>query len=107
MTGAAPASVVYGGTDADQASVRRTGWVRRHRAFVACAAVVAAALVLVLWAQLGPKGDAVPMSVHNAGPDGHGRHAEHDRACFILGDSGRAGPVQLLQPHGAVIAHTG
>lgn len=87
MTGAAPASVVQGGTDADQASVRRTGWVRRHRAFVACAAVVAAALVLVLWAQLGPKGDAVPMSVHNAGPDGAravaqilGRHgvAVHD-----------------------------
>jgi hypothetical protein len=37
---------------------------------VACAAVVAAALVLVLWAQLSPKGDAVPLSVHNAGPDG-------------------------------------
>ncbi len=87
MTGAAPASAVQGGTDADQASVRRTGWLRRHRAFVACAAVVAAALVLVLWAQLSPKGDAVPMSVHNAGPDGAravaqilGRHgvAVHD-----------------------------
>lgn len=87
MTGAAPASAVQGGTDADQASVRRTGWLRRHRAFVAWAAVVAAALVLVLWAQLSPKGDAVPMSVHNAGPDGAravaqilGRHgvAVHD-----------------------------
>lgn len=87
MTGAAPASAVQGGTDADQASVRRTGWLRRHRALVAWAAVVAAALVLVLWAQLSPKGDAVPMSVHNAGPDGAravaqilGRHgvAVHD-----------------------------
>ncbi|GAA3399931.1 DUF4350 domain-containing protein [Pseudarthrobacter polychromogenes] len=87
MTGAVPASAVQGGTYADQASVRRTGWLRRHRAFVACAAVVAAALVLVLWAQLSPKGDAVPMSVHNAGPDGAravaqilGRHgvAVHD-----------------------------
>lgn len=87
MTGAAPASAVQGGTDADQASVRRTGWLRRHRALVAWAAVVAAALVLVLWTQLSPKGDAVPMSVHNAGPDGAravaqilGRHgvAVHD-----------------------------
>ncbi|OAE02352.1 DUF4350 domain-containing protein [Arthrobacter sp. OY3WO11] len=70
MTGAVPASAVQGGIDADQASVRGTGWLRRHRAIVACAAVVAAALVLVLWAQLSPKGDAVPLSVHNAGPDG-------------------------------------
>lgn len=32
--------------------------------------MVAAALGLVLWTQLSPKGSAVPLSIHNAGPDG-------------------------------------
>lgn len=46
------------------------GWLRRHRALAAGWALVAAALALVLWAQLAPKGDDVPLSLNNAGPDG-------------------------------------
>ncbi|MUU72906.1 hypothetical protein GK109_16980 [Pseudarthrobacter sp. GA104] len=42
----------------------------RHRALAALWALVGAALALVLWAQLAPKGDAVPLSLNNAGPDG-------------------------------------
>ncbi|MEA3549737.1 DUF4350 domain-containing protein [Pseudarthrobacter sp. C1] len=46
------------------------GWLGRHRALAALWALVGAALALVLWAQLAPKGDAVPLSLNNAGPDG-------------------------------------
>ncbi|GGH97782.1 DUF4350 domain-containing protein [Arthrobacter liuii] len=46
------------------------GWLRRHRGLTAAAVVVAAALALVIGTQLAPKGDTVPLSVHNAGPQG-------------------------------------
>ncbi|WP_104042352.1 DUF4350 domain-containing protein [Arthrobacter sp. ZGTC412] len=45
-------------------------WIHQHRALAAVAAVVAAALGLVVWEQLAPKGDGVSLSVHNPGPDG-------------------------------------
>ena len=70
MTGTTRASTRHESPNADQAPLRRRGWLRRHRAIAAFSAVVAAALGLVLWAQLSPKGDAVPLSVHNAGPEG-------------------------------------
>ncbi|WP_377089855.1 DUF4350 domain-containing protein [Pseudarthrobacter scleromae] len=63
---------------------------------MAWAAVVAAALVLVLWTQLSPKGDAVPMSVHNTGPDGARAVAQ------ILGRHGVA--VHDAGNYGAAIA---
>ena len=46
------------------------GWLRQHRGLTAAGAVVAAALALVIGAQLAPKGDTTPLSVHNAAPDG-------------------------------------
>lgn len=46
------------------------GWLRRHRGVSAAGVVVAAALALVVGTQLAPKGDAVPLSVHNPGPNG-------------------------------------
>jgi hypothetical protein len=70
MTGTTLASARHESPGAAQSPRRRTGWLRRHRAIAAFSAVVAAALGLVLWAQLSPKGDAIPLSVHNAGPDG-------------------------------------
>jgi hypothetical protein len=45
-------------------------WLRRHRGMAALAAVVAAALGLVIWGQLAPKGDGIPLSVHNPEPEG-------------------------------------
>lgn len=45
-------------------------WLRRNRAAAAAAALVAAALGLVIWGQLAPRGDGVSLSVHNPGPDG-------------------------------------
>jgi len=44
--------------------------LRRHRGLVAFGALVAVGLGLVIWGQLAPKGDVVPLSVSNAGPDG-------------------------------------
>jgi len=51
---------------------RRTfaAWLRQHRAAAAACAAVAAALALIVGTQLAPKGDTVPLSVHNAGPGG-------------------------------------
>ncbi|MDQ0731597.1 DUF4350 domain-containing protein [Arthrobacter sp. B1I2] len=46
------------------------GWLRRHRAGTIAGVVVAAALALVIGTQLAPKGDTIPLSVHNAGPAG-------------------------------------
>lgn len=45
-------------------------WLRRHRAVTALGAVVAVALCLVVWNQLAPKGNDVPLSTSNAGPAG-------------------------------------
>ncbi|MCU1567098.1 MAG: hypothetical protein JWQ56_2035 [Pseudarthrobacter sp.] len=45
-------------------------WLRRHRGLAALAALVAAALALVIWGQLAPKGDGVPLSVRNPAPEG-------------------------------------
>jgi hypothetical protein len=45
-------------------------WIRRHRALAVLGAVVAAALALVIWGQLAPKDDGIPLSVHNPGPEG-------------------------------------
>lgn len=45
-------------------------WLRRHRGRAAIGAVFAVALTVVISGPLAPKGDDVPLSVHNAGPDG-------------------------------------
>ncbi|WP_314213723.1 DUF4350 domain-containing protein [Pseudarthrobacter equi] len=56
--------------------------LRRHRGLAAFGALVAVGLGLVIWAQLAPKGDVVPLSVSNAGPGGARAVAQ------ILGDHG-------------------
>lgn len=45
-------------------------WIRRHRALAALAAIVVAAMCLVVWNQLAPKGNHIPLSAANAGPEG-------------------------------------
>ncbi|WP_457962934.1 DUF4350 domain-containing protein [Arthrobacter sp. D1-29] len=45
-------------------------WIRRHRGWAAIGAVFAVGLAVVISAQLAPKGDTVPLSVHNVGPNG-------------------------------------
>ena len=45
-------------------------WLRKHRALTAHCAVVAGALGLAAGGQRAPRGDAVPLSPGNAGPDG-------------------------------------
>lgn len=45
-------------------------WLRRHRTLAALSALVAAALALVVWGQLAPKGDGIPLSTRNPGPEG-------------------------------------
>ena len=46
------------------------GWGRRHRGQAVAAAVFAVALAVTVITQLAPKGDSVPLSIRNAGPDG-------------------------------------
>jgi len=74
MTGLPTAGEKRRDTDAATGSTpgaRTTqGWLRRHRGVSAAGVVVAAALALVVGAQLAPKGDTGPLSVHNAGPNG-------------------------------------
>lgn len=71
MTGTVPAALESAETESAPAAGSTAGAGRRRRRHrAALAAVVAAALALVLWTQLAPKGDAIPMSVTNAGPDG-------------------------------------
>lgn len=48
----------------------RSGWARRHRGPAAVAALFAVALAVTIITQLAPKGDSVPLSILNAGPDG-------------------------------------
>jgi hypothetical protein len=45
-------------------------WFRRHRGGAVVGAAAAVGLTVVISAQLAPKGDSLPLSVHNAGPDG-------------------------------------
>ncbi|WP_426225463.1 DUF4350 domain-containing protein [Pseudarthrobacter sp. DSP2-3-2b1] len=45
-------------------------WVRRHRSFALTGLAAAAALAVIIAGQLAPKGDTLPLSVHNAGPGG-------------------------------------
>ncbi|QHK19633.1 DUF4350 domain-containing protein [Pseudarthrobacter psychrotolerans] len=45
-------------------------WLRRHRGRAAIGAAAAVGLAVVVSTQLAPKGDSLPLSVHNAGPDG-------------------------------------
>ncbi len=61
VSGDAPGQPVPGGP---------LGWVRRHRASAVAAAVFAVALAVTIVTQLTPKGDSVPLSVRNSGPDG-------------------------------------
>ena len=49
---------------------RPLGWLRRHRGPAVAAAVFAVALAVTIFTQLAPKGDSVPLSVRNAGPEG-------------------------------------
>jgi len=49
---------------------RPFAWIRNHRGLAAAALVAVAALALIIGTQLAPKGDTVPLSVHNAGPNG-------------------------------------
>ncbi len=49
----------------------RTGaWIRRHRGWAGIGAAATAGLAVIIAAQLAPKGDSLPLSVHNAGPNG-------------------------------------
>ncbi|MBT2531878.1 DUF4350 domain-containing protein [Arthrobacter sp. ISL-48] len=57
-------------TEAGSPASRSVSWLRRHRGGAALGAVFAVALTVVISSQLAPKGDSVPLSVHNSGPDG-------------------------------------
>ncbi|NUS37195.1 MAG: DUF4350 domain-containing protein [Pseudarthrobacter sp.] len=77
MTAALPAGADSAGTKAQDPAAGsastariRQPWFRRHRGLAAAGAVVAAALALAVGTQLAPKGNRVPLSVSNAGPDG-------------------------------------
>ncbi len=83
-------------------------WFRRHRGGAAIGAAAAVGLAVVISTQLAPKGDALPLSMHNAGPDGAkavteilGRHgvAVKDVASFAAAAaalSNRPGATLLL-----------
>lgn len=45
-------------------------WILRHRGLAAAGTLVAVALAVAIGTQFAPKGDTVPLSVHNAGPNG-------------------------------------
>ncbi|PTT62225.1 DUF4350 domain-containing protein, partial [Arthrobacter sp. HMWF013] len=49
---------------------RAGSWVRRHRGWALTGLAAAAGLAVIVAGQLAPKGDTVPLSVHNAGPGG-------------------------------------
>ncbi|HAG60662.1 MAG TPA: hypothetical protein DCL83_15720 [Arthrobacter bacterium] len=83
-------------------------WFRRHRGGAAIGAAAAVGLAVVISTQLAPKGDVLPLSMHNAGPDGAkavteilGRHgvAVKDVASFAAAAaalSNRPGATLLL-----------
>ncbi|MHC6592502.1 DUF4350 domain-containing protein [Arthrobacter sp. C152] len=77
MTSALPAGTDAAAADQQDlpagqspAATTRTSWFRRHRRLAAAGAVVAAALALAIGTQLAPRGDSIPLSAGNAGPDG-------------------------------------
>ncbi|WP_285248804.1 DUF4350 domain-containing protein [Pseudarthrobacter sp. efr-133-R2A-89] len=77
MTGLSTANTGHGNTPRSGAAAGQApqsrgpfAWIRNHRCLAAAAALAVAALALVIGTQLAPKGDTVPLSVHNAGPNG-------------------------------------
>ena len=76
MTGMSPAPKPVGSARA--AKPTRTpdpvrplaGWIRQRRAHAIVGTLMVAALALVVWGQLAPKGDSVPLSIDNPGPAG-------------------------------------
>jgi hypothetical protein len=53
-----------------RAGARAGSWVRLHRGWALTGLAAAAGLAVIVAGQLAPKGDTVPLSVHNAGPGG-------------------------------------
>ncbi len=51
-------------------STQRLLWARRHRGPAAAIMIALVAILAILYMQLAPKGDTVPLSTLNAGPDG-------------------------------------
>lgn len=51
-------------------SSRPLRWAGKHRGPAAVIAAAAVAIAITIYTQLAPKGDAVPLSVQNAGPEG-------------------------------------
>lgn len=70
MTADSVAGAAAVSDDGPVLSARPWGWVRRHRGPAVAAAVFAVALVVTIFTQLAPKGDSVPLSIHNPGPEG-------------------------------------
>lgn len=59
------------GTSQSGTGLSRAGtWLRRHRGWALIGAAAVAGLTVVISTQLAPKGDSLPLSVHNAGPGG-------------------------------------
>ncbi|MDQ5863106.1 MAG: DUF4350 domain-containing protein [Actinomycetota bacterium] len=70
-----PDLLTPGGPEAQPGSAAAVGsgagsWLRQHRGRAAIGAAAAVGLAVVISTQLAPKGDSLPLSVHNAGPDG-------------------------------------
>lgn len=67
-----PAAPARAGKPAGTPSPGRplTAWTRQHRARAVLGTLMVAALVLVIWGQLAPKGNGVPLSVDNPEPAG-------------------------------------
>ena len=65
--GSAPALRSDSGSGAGS---RAGSWLRRHRGGAAIGAAAAVGMAVIISTHLAPKGDSLPLSVHNAGPDG-------------------------------------
>lgn len=73
MTGGLDTGTPSASAGARPAPLRRARpihWARKHRGPAAVIAAVAVAITITLYTQLAPKGDAIPLSVHNPGPEG-------------------------------------
>lgn len=70
MTADSVAGAAAVSDDGPPLPARPWSWVRRHRGPAVAAAVFAVALGVTIFTQLAPKGDSVPLSIHNAGPEG-------------------------------------